>query len=232
MENIIRVNKKDNPFAQIDKVAIQDKRLSWKARGILCYLLSKPNDWKVILQDLINQSEKDGDSSVRAGIKELRNLGYMRLDRIKDKSGKVDHWEYTVYEKPLSDFPQVEKPQVENRGNNNNKLTNNKLTNIKATPSVAGFKELNELLDLFKEVNPTHYRLFANVSQRAALNRLVSKWGPEKIKAAINTLPMLIGKKYAPVITTPYQLENKFGDLVAYIQKEKAKGDNKIVSIV
>lgn len=179
MENIIRVNKKDNPFAQIDKLAIQDKRLSWKARGILCYLLSKPNDWKVILQDLINQSDKDGDSSVRAGIKELRKLGYMRLDRIKNEAGQVDHWEYTVYEKPLSDFPQVEKPQVENRGNNNNELTNNELTNNSgSTPK----EEMEEFIKpeskFFEEIIvkiSEHYKIDQTIL-RAELNKFKNYW--------------------------------------------------------
>jgi hypothetical protein len=180
MENIIRVNKKDNPFAQIDKMAIQDERLSWKARGLLCYLLSKPNDWKVIVKDLINRSQKDGDASVRAGIKELRNFGYMRLNKVKNEAGRVDHCEYIVFEKPLSDFPQVEKPQVENRGNSNNELTNNELTNKLSEPTPR--QEMEEFIEkdsaFFEEVVnkiSEHYKIDVNFL-RSELVKFKNYW--------------------------------------------------------
>lgn len=130
MKNIIRVSKKENPFAQIDKRPINEKRLSWKARGILCYLLSKPDDWQVNVWDLIKQSEKDGEAAVRSALKEMRQLGYMVLKSKKNKVGKIEKWEYIIYENPVGDFPQVEFPQVdfpqvENQGLNNNELDNN-----------------------------------------------------------------------------------------------------------
>jgi hypothetical protein len=101
---------------------------------------------------------------------------------------------------------------------------------IVSNASVADNKEFQGLIDLFKSVNPTHYKLFSNKSQRAALHRLVDAWGIEEITRAINTLPALIGKQYAPVITTPIALENKYGDLMIYVEKEKGRG-GKITSI-
>jgi hypothetical protein len=41
--SIIRCQKKRHPYAQIDKTPLLDTRLSWKARGILAYLLTKPD---------------------------------------------------------------------------------------------------------------------------------------------------------------------------------------------
>jgi DNA-binding Lrp family transcriptional regulator len=91
-----------------------------------------------------------------------------------------------------------------------------------ATQSVAG-KEINELISLFREVNPTYERLFSNKTQRQALERLVKKFGKEKVANMIKTLPKILGKPYAPRITTPFQLEQKLADLLAYLKQEQNK---------
>lgn len=94
-----------------------------------------------------------------------------------------------------------------------------------ATQSVAG-NQVNLFLDLFKSVNPSYERLFGNKTQRAAVERLLKKWGAEKIKELIGLLPKTNSMKYAPTITTPLQLEEKLGAVISFIQKE---GDKKII---
>ncbi|MDO0823093.1 hypothetical protein [Desulfosporosinus nitroreducens] len=51
---IYRTNKTKNNFTQIDNNLIDDKSLSYGAKGILSYLLSKPDDWKFYTQDIAN----------------------------------------------------------------------------------------------------------------------------------------------------------------------------------
>ena len=85
---------------------------------------------------------------------------------------------------------------------------------------------------MFKEVNPSWQKLFANKTQRASIGRLVKQHGQEKIEWAINTLPKINKMKYAPTICTPLQLEDKLGQLIAFIQKEKLNiEDKKIIKI-
>lgn len=88
--------------------------------------------------------------------------------------------------------------------------------------AVAG-KEINDLIYLFKEVNPSYEQLFKNKTQRSCLERLLKKWGLEKLTEMIKALPQIISKKYAPRITNPYLLETKLGELVAFIQQEQDK---------
>lgn len=83
---------------------------------------------------------------------------------------------------------------------------------------------LNKLIDLFKEVNPSFERLFSNTTQRKALKRLVDKHGLEKVSKSIMYAVSVSGANFAPTITTPVQLENKLGDLVAYFKKQSKKG--------
>lgn len=96
--SIVRIEKKEKNFSIIDNSVINDKRLSWKARGILVFLLSKPNHWETKLTNLINSSEKDGDVAVRSALKELRELGYAKLIR-GEFNGKLGSF-YTIYEYP------------------------------------------------------------------------------------------------------------------------------------
>lgn len=72
---VIRTHKTTDPFARVPKDLLSDKRLSWKAKGLLSYLLSKPNDWIVQVRDVINQST-DGRDAVKAAFRELRDAGY------------------------------------------------------------------------------------------------------------------------------------------------------------
>lgn len=115
----------------MDKTPLNDKRLSWKAKGIMAYMLSKPDDWTFYLDEIATHST-DGMSSFRSGFNELKKLGYIQRVQSRDETGKFN-WETIVYEQPVTenpqvDIPQVEKPHMENRNLLNNELTKNELT--------------------------------------------------------------------------------------------------------
>ena len=103
---ILRIQKRENPYAQIDNRVLNDSRLSWKARGILAYLLSKPDNWKIVIEDLISQSP-DGRDAIRSGMRELTKAGYLELVTNRDESGKMQGKEYVLHETPQS--PSAEK---------------------------------------------------------------------------------------------------------------------------
>ena len=127
---IFRVVKSpDNPYVMIDSRPVMNKKLSFKAKGILTYLMSRPDGWEVSVEDLVNRST-DRKASVRAGMKELTKAGHMKYVTPRDK-GRITGWIIEVYEvpqlpspesenrivatSPESDFQQVENQQVENR---------------------------------------------------------------------------------------------------------------------
>ncbi len=100
LNEIIRIKKHTNNFVIMDKTFLADERLSFKAKGILAYLLSKPDDWKVIVGDLVKQS-KDGKTAVYAGLKELREYGYYTKVPVRNEDGtRIVRWESVVYEVP------------------------------------------------------------------------------------------------------------------------------------
>lgn len=111
IKNIIRTEKnKDNPYVMIHKGFINDKRLGWKAKGILVYLLSKPDHWKVVIEDLINQTD-EGEKGVRAGMNELKKYNYLQKYPVYEDS-KVSHWETTVHETPFSQDKRIKCKKV------------------------------------------------------------------------------------------------------------------------
>lgn len=126
-QTIFRTAKNpDNPYVMIDRRVIENPNLSWKAKGLLAYLLSRPDNWTVRFRDLVKRSP-DGAHTVRVALGELRKAGHVQVETIRE-DGRVKQWIYTVHENPSPDgeFQQVEIQQVENRTFNNNDSTNNK----------------------------------------------------------------------------------------------------------
>lgn len=97
----------------ISKIGLEDDRLSWKARGLLAYLLSKPDNWEVMIAHLVKQGP-DGKASVRAGLLELRDAGYIRSTRSRSDLGQFDGWETQVFEEPDTEVRKTDvgKPDV------------------------------------------------------------------------------------------------------------------------
>ena len=77
------------------------------------------------------------------------------------------------------------------------------------------------VIDLFKEINPSYKKWFGNKTQRSACERMIITHGFDKLKKVIEFLPTSNNRKFAPVITTPLQLEDKFAQLVSFWEKEK-----------
>ena len=94
------IHDKDNPYVMINRTPIDNVSLSFKAKGILTYLLSRPDGWEVNLVDLANRST-DGLASVQAGVKELQKAGHLHHTTIVDKeTGKFASHLWEVYETP------------------------------------------------------------------------------------------------------------------------------------
>ena len=125
---IYRVERKENPFVQVDKGLILDENLSFKAKGILLYFLSKPADWN-FYEEEIAQHSKDGITSVRAGIAELIENKYIERRKLRSKGNKFAGYEYVVHEEPFLENPKTESPKTEIPISGNLTLLNNKSTN-------------------------------------------------------------------------------------------------------
>lgn len=97
MSGILRVEKNGN-YTVLHRAALNDKRLSWKAKGILAYMLSMPNDWIFYMEELMKHAT-DGEKSFRAGFNELKKHGYVKRFPVYENK-KIIRWETVVFESP------------------------------------------------------------------------------------------------------------------------------------
>jgi hypothetical protein len=151
-KTIFRVEKnKDNPFVMIDRRPIENPVLSWRAKGILTYLISRPDNWIVRLGDLVKRSP-DGVYAVRSALKELTNAGHLTRKEERE-NGKFKQYVLLVHEVPITGTvtnlpqaaePQTEKPQAGNLTLNDTDLNENEL-NDKERGDVEIFKALSDL---------------------------------------------------------------------------------------
>lgn len=121
---IVRVRKEPGKYFQMLKATVEDHRLSWKAKGLMAYLISKPNDWQVWTKDLIKRST-DGRSAVLSALQELLKFGYAIRDQCRREDGTFGPVEFTVFEVPQLGFPLADKPGADNRTYTKNDYTNN-----------------------------------------------------------------------------------------------------------
>jgi len=122
----------DGPYTVIGNAAAQDSQISWKAKGLLVYLLSLPRDWNIRLSELARHAT-DGIDSTRKAMDELLNAGYIqRGARIRKPDGKLGDYVYLVtgvrddlpeLEKPTLEKPTLEKPTQENPTLQNKEIT-------------------------------------------------------------------------------------------------------------
>ena len=139
---IIRA-KRDRNFTVIDNCVFADKQLSFAAIGLLCYLLSKPDNWAVSAQHLTTVTEdtakESGINAVHNLLKELREVGFLVMK--KQKTGEADYFVFDVpqtkkpnQEKPNQEKPNQEKPDVLINTESKQELNNN---NTPLPPSAA-----------------------------------------------------------------------------------------------
>ena len=95
---IVRSARPHLNYSVVHNELIEDRRLSFKARGILIYLLSKPDHWRTSMAQLASVSP-EGIHAVRTGMKELETLGYIKRLRKQNSAGQ---WSMTtiVFDQP------------------------------------------------------------------------------------------------------------------------------------
>jgi len=151
-------------FTTISNDLIKNQELSWKARGILIYILSLPNDWDINLEEVAKHSMVDGYAAFKSGWKELEAKGYVRREKVRNDKGVIVEWQTYIADYPQCSFPQVENPQVENPPVENKQLLNTNIlnTNIQITNNTKLSSKpdriFSEVIDYLNEKAETQYR--------------------------------------------------------------------------
>jgi hypothetical protein len=101
MSNTIIRAPRRNRFAIIDNRILEDERISWAAKGLLCFLLSLPDNWKVRVSHLVKIGNLKRDGIYKL-LRELRDVGHVVYMPLRDDQGCFRGGAYVVHEIPNS----------------------------------------------------------------------------------------------------------------------------------
>jgi hypothetical protein len=101
--SIIRGPRPESGWYALDKRISEDERLSWAARGLLVFLLGKPDHWEVSIEHLRQQTVgariKTGRDALYGLIGELESAGYLEREQANE-AGRFGPTRYIVREIP------------------------------------------------------------------------------------------------------------------------------------
>lgn len=135
MSTVFRVEKTTN-YTVMSNIHLKDRRLTYKAKGLMSEMLSLPPDWDYTLAGLAVISN-DGVDSVRSAVRELERYGYLARSQKRDRLGRMSVNEFVVYEDP-SKNPHYTPDEKSNGGSDiENSIENTSNGSVKAkSPSL------------------------------------------------------------------------------------------------
>ena len=138
---IFRVNK-NKDYTVMSNYHLKDKNMSFKAKGMLSMMLSLPDDWDYSVAGL-TQISKENEKAIKIILNELKELGYLRITKLKPnetKSGRIEYiydiyemseYKKQEYQKQEVEKQEVEKQEIEKVGQINTNIQNTKKQNTK-----------------------------------------------------------------------------------------------------
>lgn len=145
MSGIVRINKTEKFFVASNQ-PFNDPELSWGARGIMGYLLSKPDGWQVRNKDLYRKSP-DGKSKVDNYLVELKKAGYLRRYRKSEGKGSII-WISEVYESKEMN------PDFSIPGNSTLEKSTDEISRVEKQPHIVNTDPVNTELVKTEGIDP------------------------------------------------------------------------------
>ena len=95
--SVFKIEKNKN-YTVMSNYHLRDKKLSYKAKGLLSFMLSLPDDWDYSLNGLCAIS-KEGRDGIRSILKELQEHHYLEIEKTRGDKGYFEY-NYLIYEIP------------------------------------------------------------------------------------------------------------------------------------
>lgn len=99
--------EKNKNYTVMSNYHLQDKNLSYKAKGLLSFMLSLPETWDYSMKGL-KAISKESIKALRNILLELENSKYITRIRKQDEHGKF-YYDYSIYEIPFNINPYYQK---------------------------------------------------------------------------------------------------------------------------
>ncbi len=163
----------------------------------------------------------------------LEKFKKLKMIRIDNGEITLENWQKRQ-ETNLTSYERVKRHREKKRNDNamitldKNRIDKNRIIKkvIISDKTETHHKEIVEIINAFKDINPEYSSWYKNKTQRNAALRLLETRGMQTVIKVIEILPKTNTIPFLPVITTPYKLAMKWSDLQAGMIKKK----NEIIS--
>ena len=102
-------------YTVVPSELLQDVRLSLRDKGLLCFMLGLPDNWRFSIRGLTTVLELDGKSSIENGLRAIEKAGYIQRKKVRTPNGKID-WDWKISDipefSPCPGFPVTGKPDA------------------------------------------------------------------------------------------------------------------------
>ena len=149
---VFKIEKQKN-YTVMSNYHLQDRNLSYKAKGLLSFMLSLPEDWDYSMKGLVAVS-KENIKAIRTILNELKEHGYLEIVQTRGEKGYYKY-EYIIREilvevEKQKDNPDTQKGNTvegdtENDTQINTKKQNTKEQIVKRVKENLPFVDLDEL---------------------------------------------------------------------------------------
>lgn len=231
--------EKNKDFTIMSNYHLRDRNLSYKAKGLLSFMLSLPDDWDYSLKGLCAISKENRDA-IRSTLKELQDNHYLEIEKIRGEKGYFEY-NYLVYEKPHfaeidnekkypdTENPHLDIPDVENHP----QINTNKQIDKDDKTKISSFFVPEEHNRLTLELVYTNY-ISEDDSQIFYYDNLFKKLLEDNSYKDLITIihyivPRVINRKFYD--EDGKLIDNKYGYFKSSIESNLEKLNNPIVNL-
>jgi len=148
--SILRTHRNKN-YKNISCTALDDRKLSFRAKGIHTYLITRPNGW-VFYKGQIQSMSTEGREACTSAINELKELGYLTIVKTKVSDGRYVY-EWTIYEEPVTGKPEVVQPDTGNQSLETRIYNNKYNQEVLNNKDIINKEEFKDLTEEFNKIN-------------------------------------------------------------------------------
>ena len=226
--SIVRTeHNKENPYVMLNKHVLEDKNLSWTAKGLWSYLMSRPNDWTVSVAHLstIYEDKGGGEKAIYTLLNELIAKGYCTRKQTTGEKGQFGKYDYTIteFKNKVPHSPQADAAQphaaegaTTNKGNILSKKTTTKRPPADDDPSSFEEKKPRDnqtpeikLSDEQREELNNFTPEQISQAQEITAKSCVQKSNPARTKFFFKVLENLMTQKKKKPELSPYDILSK-----------------------
>lgn len=152
---VFKIEKQKN-YTVMSNYHLRDQNLSLKAKGLLSFMLSLPEDWDYSLNGLCAIC-KEQETAIKSTLKELKNNGYLVIDKVRGDKGYFEYV-YNIYEQPL-EITQEKNPEVENPPMEYPQVENQPQINTNKPSIKEQINKINKTIDENEIINDSSFSL-------------------------------------------------------------------------